>query len=86
MAKVSADGGALVYSTFLGGSVGHCERDPVDMTGAAYVTGETRSTYFRMFPTANSLDRPRRRRDAFVTKVSASGTSLVYSTYLGGAG
>lgn len=81
--ELSNDGTALVYSTLLGGSAsdqgtGIAE----DGAGAAYVTGTTSSTDF---PTANPLQGALRgSSDAFVTKVSPDGTSLIYSTFLGG--
>lgn len=82
--KLNAAGTGLLYSTYLGGSWGgDSARDiAVDGTGSAYVTGWTNSTDF---PTLNAfqpgLKGP---EDAFVTKLSPSGSSLVYSTYLGG--
>jgi hypothetical protein len=83
--KVNAAGTALVYSTFLGGSAddtGH--RVAVDAAGAAYVTGNTDSPDFpttvAAFDTTISGS-----RDAFVTKLDPTGTSLVYSTFLGGS-
>ena len=85
--KLSADGASLVYSTYLGGS-GEDEgaRIAVDESGSAYLTGVTDSMNF---PTANALQPTFGGGlgggfDAFVTKLSADGTSLVYSTYLGG--
>jgi hypothetical protein len=83
--KLSADGSALAYSTYLGGA-GYDSPDgiAVDALGAAYVTGTTESSDFPTtsgaFDTALSGF-----RDAFVTKLSADGTSLSYSTYLGGS-
>ena len=57
----------------------------MDAAGAAYVTGNTYSSDFPTtsgaFDTALSGS-----FDAFVTKLSADGTSLAYSTYLGGSG
>ena len=55
----------------------------MDSSGNAYVTGYTSSADF---PTA----KPSRRAldgsiDAFVTKLNATGSALVYSTYLGGS-
>ena len=57
----------------------------VDAAGNAYVTGYTDSTNF---PTANALqaDHAAAARDAFVAKLNAAGSALVYSTYLGGSG
>src|SRR5438046_1759381 len=88
--KVNATGTARVYSTYLGGS-----RDDVglgiavDAAGAAYVTGVTQSADFTAGCTApctvlnGTLSGF---RNAFVTKINAAGTALVYSTYLGGSG
>ena len=88
--KLNPSGGALEYSTYLGGT----DRDiglsiAVDPRGAAYVTGTTQSSDF---PTRNALQptyHPTindRMTDAFVTKINPTGTALVYSTYLGGSG
>jgi hypothetical protein len=83
--KFSAAGNTLSYSTYLGGSksddaVGLA----VDFSGIAYVTGVTASPEF---PTQNAYDGSHNGGiDAFVTKLSASGASLVYSTFLGGVG
>jgi uncharacterized repeat protein (TIGR01451 family) len=82
--KINATGNAIVYSTFLGGSDDdRGQAIAVDAEGNAYVTGYTGSTNF---PTANALQ-PESASDstAFVTKVNASGSTLVYSTYLGGS-
>ena len=68
------------YSTYLGGS-GADEGQGIafDGTGAAYVTGQTASANF---PGAtNTLAGS---NDVFVTKIAADGSSLVYSTYIGG--
>jgi len=75
----------LSYSTYLGGSgVDSCAGIAVDSAGNAYVTGTTGSTDF---PTANPLQATNHGSgDAFVTKLNAAGSALVYSTYLGGSG
>jgi hypothetical protein len=84
-AKIKADGSALVYSTYLGGRGFETPSGiAVDGSGCLYVTGNTDSTDF---PTANPL-KPTLAdgdSDAFVTKIGADGSSLVYSTYLGGS-
>jgi hypothetical protein len=82
--KLNATGSALLYSTYLGGNywdIGHAIA--LDTAGNAYVTGETWSDDF---PTANPLQAARSGSysDAFVTKLSAAGSALLYSTYLGG--
>lgn len=76
--------GALVYSTFLGGSA----RDiayavAVDGSGNAFVAGETASPNF---PVMGALQRQAGGLDAFVTKINAAGTMSAYSTFIGGTG
>jgi len=86
--KLSADGSTLVYSTYLGGSAGASSAETVangiavDSSGSAYVTGYTIATNF---PTQNPFQGSLQGAEsAFVTKLSADGSSLAYSTYLGG--
>jgi uncharacterized protein (TIGR03437 family) len=86
VSKLNQAGSALVYSTYLGGSGGDEGRSiAVDSAGSAYVTGWTNSTNF---PTASPLQPTYRgsSRNAFVAKLNAAGSALVYSTYLGGDG
>jgi hypothetical protein len=82
--KLNAAGSALVYSTYLGGSDNDIGFEiAVDASNNAYVTGVARSSNF---PTANALQNALSgTSDAFVTKLNAAGSALVYSTYLGGA-
>jgi hypothetical protein len=73
----------LVYSTYLGGSNSDTMNAiAVDTSGNAYVTGTTASTDYPVtigaFQTKFST--------AFVTKLNATGTALLYSTFLGGSG
>jgi hypothetical protein len=78
--------GSLLYSTYLGGSnddVGH--GIAVDGSGNAYVTGLTESSNFPTTPGAFQTSFAGGLDDAFVTKLNASGSALVYSTYLGGS-
>ena len=82
--KVEATGAALAYSTYLGGS----DADggygiAVDSAGDAYVSGTTSSPDFPTTPGA--FDTTLALADAFVTKLEATGTALIYSTYLGGS-
>lgn len=86
VAKVQADGSGLVYSGFLGGSDSDWGAGiAVDASGDAYVTGVTGSSDF---PVAGELDTIYNGGDydAFVAKVNATGTELVYSGFLGGSG
>jgi hypothetical protein len=81
--KLSSTGASRVYSTYLGGSA--ADRGfgiAVDGSGNAYLTGETDSTGFPT--TTGAFDTGKNGIDAFVSKVSASGSSLLYSTFLGG--
>ncbi len=82
--KLNAAGNALVYSTYLGGSGDDQGIDvAVDSASHAYVIGTSGSTDF---PLANFLqDTKKGDVDLFVAKVNASGSSLLYSTYLGGS-
>jgi hypothetical protein len=74
---------AIVYSSYLGGNMDEFTSDvAVDRNGNACITGSTRSTNFPI--AGNAFDSTYNGSvDAFVTKVSPSGT-LIYSTYLGG--
>jgi len=88
--KLNAAGTALVYSTYIGGSgQDYGYGIAVDGSGNAYVTGETGSTNYPVttgaFQTTKSTTNPFD-RDVFVTKLNATGTALVYSTYIGGSG
>ena len=89
VAKLNAAGTALVYSTYLGG-IGDDEGHgiAVDQAGQAYVTGRTNTSGSGFPGTAGSLIQSTYggNSDAFVTKLNAAGTALVYSTYLGGIG
>ena len=81
--KLDGAGAALVYSTSLGGTGGETGHDlTLDGDGNAYVTGETNSADFPT--TAGVFDTTVSGTDAFVTKLDATGSTLGYSTYLGG--
>jgi hypothetical protein len=86
--KLNASGSRLVYSTFLGGTGGDQGLGiAVDGMGRAYVTGLTGSDGSEDFPTTGAFGTLYNGgfRDAFVTKLNASGSALAYSTFLGGA-
>ncbi len=87
--KLNATGSALIYSTYLGGSGDDLvEGIAVDQTGSVYVTGGTNTPGSGFPGTASSLIQSTNGGgyDAFVTKLNATGSALVYSTYLGGSG
>jgi hypothetical protein len=85
VAKLDPSGGALVYSTLVGGAA---DDDgfgglAVDAAGSAYVGGETRSADFPATPGAFDATH-NGGFDAFVAKLDPSGSALVYGTFLGG--
>src|SRR5262249_15571436 len=85
IAKISADGSNLLFSSYLGGSdIDQAFAIALDSAGDAYIAGSTASSHFR---TNNPLQPTFRGVfDAFVAKVKGDGSQLVYSTYLGGSG
>lgn len=91
VAKLSAAGDRLIFSTFLGGSAEEntgilTDLTPssaiaVDKTGNIYVAGKTGSTDFpTVFPIQGTL---RGHTDAFVAKIDPAGSALLFSTFLG---
>ena len=83
VAKINSAGSGLAYSTFLGGS-GDCFAHgiAVDARGNAIVTGDTSSADF---PTKNPVQSSNSGSyDVFVTLIDATGSTLSFSTYLGG--
>ena len=88
MTKLSPDGSALDYSTYLGGfnTSGFFDLGSgiaVDSSGAAYVTGDADSTNFPTTPGAFDTTQ-NGSVDAFVTKLNPAGSALDYSTFIGG--
>ena len=83
--KINATGSARVYSTYLGGGgTGGGLGIAVEGSGNAYVSGFTQSTNFS---TINPLQVSYSGlQDAFFTKINATGSVRMYSTYLGGSG
>ena len=83
--KLNSTGSGLVYSTFLGGSNG--SGDPsiaLGASGSVYVSGTTSSPDFPI--TAGAFDTIiNGGSDAFVTKLNATGTAALYSTFVGGS-
>ena len=81
--KLNPAGSGLDYSTFLGSAnVDESSGIAVDAQRNAYITGDTQSPGFPT--TANVFDASYNGSlDAFVTKINASGSGLVYSTFVG---
>lgn len=84
VAKLDATGTSLLYSSYLGGSNADVGTSiTVDGGGNVYVAGETESVDF---PT-NAVSPPFGGvHDAFIVKLTATDTNLIYATYLGGTG
>jgi uncharacterized protein (TIGR03437 family) len=93
LAKLNDAGTTLVYSTHIAPG-GQIVRIAVDADGNAYVAGRTSSRDFpttsgafqKAFAGGHSFAEEGYDSDAFVMKLNAAGTALIYSTYLGGEG
>jgi hypothetical protein len=84
--KINTAGSALTYSTYLGGSIGSDVGNDIaiDISGNAYVAGSTLSTNF---PTSSPYQGSNGgSKDAFITKLNTTGSTLIFSTYFGGSG
>jgi hypothetical protein len=86
VAKISPNGG-LIYSTYFGGTgIDIPEEIAVDANERAYLVGATTSSA-ASFPLRNAIDASLSGpEDGFVAKFNADGTTLFYSTYIGGNG
>jgi RHS repeat-associated protein len=88
--KLNPTGDTLIYSTYLSGSMGSTGTAiAVDAAGSSYVTGYTSSAWVlgqTGFPTTTGAYQTNNAggTDAFVTKFNPGGSTLAYSTYLGG--
>jgi len=83
--KINPAGDAIVFGAMIGGDGGDSATAvSVDPGGNIYLAGSTSSTNF---PLRNPLQNSRRGiLDAFAAKIDASGSTLLFSTYLGGEG
>ena len=84
VSKLSADGSALIFSTYLGGSDTDTPQNvELDSIGDIIVVGRTSSADF---PTASAAQPVYAgpSEDGFISKLTYDGSSLVYSTYVGG--
>ncbi len=81
--KFSVNGNQIVYSSYLGGGNNDAGTGIALNGGQAFITGYTQSNDFPN--SQNAFQRSKAgMTDAFVASFSNSGTSLVYSTFLGG--
>jgi hypothetical protein len=81
--KLSPEGSALEFSTYLGGNyIDYGNAVAVDASGNVSVTGSTGSPDF---PTTAGAQVDQPDVDAFVTVLDASGTQVLFSTYMGGS-
>src|SRR5262249_39508634 len=84
VAKLNANGTALLYATYIGGrSDDRATGIAVDSSNNAWVTGSTTSSDF---PLVSQLGAFGGNRDAFVFRLNSLGNAFIFSTYLGGAG
>ncbi len=84
--KMNPTGTALLYSVVFGGGLTDIGGGiAVDISGNAYITGYTNSVNFPVTAGAAQVTL-NGGTNAFITKVNAAGTALVYSTFLGGSG
>jgi hypothetical protein len=84
--KLNATGGAPIFNMRLGGSGNDGATSiVVDSTGNMYITGQTTSGNFYTTPSSYQGSQ-QGSDDAFVVKLDPNGSSLLYSTYLGGTG
>jgi hypothetical protein len=85
--KLNATGTALIYSTYLGGSDDDDSANAivVNSAGNAYVTGIAASSDFPTTPGVFQAARLTAGGTAFITELNATGSALVFSTYLGGS-
>ncbi len=83
--KFDTETSEILFSTYIGGEGDdRATGVAVDAKGIPYVTGRTTSlTFPTQDPIQETLKGP---SDAFVLKLAADGSSLLYSTYLGGNG
>jgi Beta-propeller repeat len=102
VAKLTPDGKSLDYLTFLGGTLLGIDNVTtegraiaVDDQGRAYITGMTQANNFPIVRPLTGEQSPAGGTpfgqadgsyDAFVTALSADGSTLLFSTYLGGSG
>jgi hypothetical protein len=93
VAALNPTGSALIYATYLSGSVTSPQQASdgilgiaVDPAGNAYVTGSTAAADFPVTQSAFQTTLPNTSSTAFVAKLNPGGNAVLYSTFLGGNG
>lgn len=88
VSKLSPNGGALTFSTYLGGAAGSTTGRGigVNIFGQTFIAGETSSASFPTTGGAFSTTYGGGTSDGFISLLSSGGGSLLASTYLGGSG
>ncbi|HKQ03579.1 MAG TPA: SBBP repeat-containing protein [Blastocatellia bacterium] len=85
ISKISPDGASLVYSTYLGGTGFDLPGGIVlDSSNRAYVFGGTQSTDFPTVNPTQATSGGNGHEDGFWSVISADGSQLLFSTYVGG--
>jgi len=90
VAKLTPDGTSLIWATYLGGSGGNEYQELIwgialNPWDEVFLIGRTDSPNFPVTPDAVQTSFPGGLQDGFLTKLSADGSSVLYSTYLGGS-
>ena len=84
-AKLTPDGTSLVYLTYLGMANSFGSGISVDAQGNAWITGNVSSSDLPVTPNAFQVF-PQGFQDPFALKLNATGSRVLYATYLGGTG
>jgi hypothetical protein len=83
--KLNANGSVLIYSTFIGGNDDDAGSSiSIDVNGNAFIAGNTLSTNYPVTSGAYDVSH-NGNNDVFVTKLNATGSALIYSTFIGGS-
>jgi hypothetical protein len=86
VAEIDPGTSSLVFSTYFGGSASESAQSiAVDSVGSIYIAGNTTSTSYPVTSGASQATYAGQ-GDAFITKLTAGATQMVYSTFLGGSG
>jgi hypothetical protein len=87
--KLAGDGGSIIWASYLGGSTDSMERGygvGEDAQGNVIVSGSTKSEDFPTTPGAfDTVHGGSGERDAYVAKFNATGSELIWSTFVGGS-